>query len=65
MQRRNNHPILPAIEEFLKIPCKDLALLIDGEWGSGKTFFLRNLFKEEWHGKKIIYISLQLQKINA
>ena len=54
-----NHPILPALEEFLRIPCKDLALLIDGPWGCGKTFFLRHLFKKEWQGKKIIYISLK------
>lgn len=53
------HPIVPAIEEFLKIPYKDLALLISGPWGCGKTFFLKNLFKEEWNGKKIIYISLK------
>lgn len=53
------HSIVPAIEEFLKIPCKDLALLIYGPWGCGKTFFLRHLFKEEWNGKKTIFISLK------
>ncbi|WP_432634125.1 P-loop NTPase fold protein [Candidatus Avelusimicrobium sp.] len=46
------HPIVPAIEEFLKIPCKDLALLIYGPWGCGKTFFLDIYLKKNGMGKK-------------
>ena len=55
----NTHPILPVLKDFIKIPCKELALLINGPWGSGKTFFLKHLFKDEWEGKKTIYISLK------
>ena len=55
----NTHPILPVLEGFIKIPCKELALLINGPWGSGKTFFLKHFLKNEWDGKKTIYISLK------
>lgn len=55
----NTHPILPVLKDFIKIPCKELALLINGPWGSGKTFFLKHFLKSEWDGKKTIYISLK------
>ena len=57
--QKSNHPVLSVIKEFIRIPYKDLALLINGPWGSGKTFFLKHLFKDEWDGKKTIYISLK------
>jgi hypothetical protein len=32
------------------------ALLIDGKWGSGKTWYIKNRFEEDF-GKKVVYIS--------
>ena len=60
--------IINLIKEYLKIINTDNAILIDGEWGSGKTFFVKNrIIKEltglekEYQGKKkrvkFIYIS--------
>ena len=44
------------------------AILIDGEWGSGKTYFIRNVFMEKfeelkkekrlWKTKELLYLSL-------
>lgn len=53
------HPIIPAIQEFIHIPYKDLALLINGPWGCGKTYFLRHLFNDKYLDKKVIYCSLK------
>jgi Cdc6-like AAA superfamily ATPase len=32
------------------------ALLIDGKWGSGKTWYIKNRFKEDF-GKEVVYTS--------
>lgn len=52
------NPIIPALEEFLNIPYKDLALLIYGPWGCGKTYFLRHFLGKEWQNKNVVYCSL-------
>lgn len=37
----------------------DKALLIEGEWGSGKTYFIKNSFRESLPKEDIlVYISL-------
>lgn len=33
-----------AIDEYTKKEDTDYAILINGKWGSGKTFFFRNEF---------------------
>src|SRR5664279_6493667 len=49
-----------AIFRYLEAPNTDYALMINGEWGSGKTFFWRTsiedrLTKQE---RKVLYVSL-------
>ena len=36
-----------AIDEYTKKEDTDYAILINGKWGSGKTFFFRNEFSND------------------
>lgn len=52
--------IIKAIKHFIKYRMYNYALMIDGDWGCGKTYFVKNnlmgeLEKEEY---KVTYISL-------
>lgn len=48
-----------SIEDYINTPITDYAIMISGEWGIGKTYFLKNTllsdFKEK--NKRCIYIS--------
>jgi hypothetical protein len=54
--------IKSSIIRYLECPSAKYAALITGDWGSGKTFFLKNilipLIKTKFANKKQIYISL-------
>lgn len=50
----NKDELIKAIEEYRKDPDMDRAILLDGEWGSGKTYFVRNYLENK---PKYIYIS--------
>lgn len=67
-QTLKEEEIIELIKEYLKNSNTDNAILIDGEWGSGKTFFVKNKIikdltglEKEYQGKekkiKFIYIS--------
>ena len=47
------------IKDFAKRPNKEMMLMIDGKWGVGKTYFLKNLNSKEFGKEKIIFISLK------
>lgn len=55
-----------TVIEYIKSEKAQYAILIDGEWGSGKTYYWKNIlsqrimdsFSEEVQEKKLIYISL-------
>jgi hypothetical protein len=47
-----------TIQDYLNSPNTDYALMISGEWGSGKTYFWKKFVKEVEQEKKYIYISL-------
>ena len=64
-----NDKIIEEIKKYIDDSFYDYAVMIDGEWGSGKTYFVKNeLMKEvedhiknkndEDSVKKIIYLSL-------
>jgi hypothetical protein len=60
--RLNDENILQIIHGYIKNASYKYAVLITGEWGTGKTYFVRNkliprLEKEE-NNKKVFYISL-------
>lgn len=38
----NNKEIIEVLEEYINNPKKQYAILIDGEWGCGKTHFIKN-----------------------
>ena len=49
------------VKAYIDRPNTDYAVLINGEWGTGKTYFITNVI--DWKelcgiDKKIIYISL-------
>lgn len=52
--------ILDTIKNYVLMDSLGQAILIDGEWGGGKTYFIKNvLMKDEIVNKKaIFYISL-------
>lgn len=55
-----DNAIIEIIQDYIKEDRYKSAILIDGEWGSGKTFFVKEkLIKEiETKERKIIYITL-------
>ena len=57
----NQQIIKKQIKTYITRPSTDYAVLIDGEWGTGKTYFFTNMI--DWKelcgsDKKVIYISL-------
>ena len=46
-----------AVRNYLKDP-DQYALMIDGEWGSGKTYFVENDMREAAEGYRVIRVSL-------
>ena len=65
MQSLNDEELLNVIEEYI-LSDSEYAMLIDGEWGSGKTYFaenklvehLKKLKESETITKECIYVSL-------
>ncbi|MGY1418846.1 P-loop NTPase fold protein [Bacillus cereus] len=52
--------IVDSILDYIKRDKTSYAILLDGKWGSGKTYFWKNIMKKEIEetGKKVIYVSL-------
>ena len=48
--------ILNVLNQYINNPNMQYAILIDGDWGSGKTYFIKNNFVK--NNKNIIYIPL-------
>lgn len=64
----NTENIKDIFEDYITKPTVQYALLINGPWGSGKTFFWKNELAPVAanKGKKIIYVSLNgIRKIEA
>ena len=60
MQHLNSKQILNIIQKYITNPQSDQAILIDGEWGCGKTYFIKKSVQPAIKecGKVPIYISL-------
>lgn len=41
MSQDNTHPIFNLIKPYLEQPSTDYAIMINGKWGSGKTYYLK------------------------
>lgn len=50
--------ILEVLKKYINKNETNYAILLDGEWGSGKTYFIREKLIPELKNKKPIYISL-------
>lgn len=60
-KRFNEEEIVQAIKNYIEDTVYPYALMITGEWGSGKTYFIKNNViseLENYQQKKIVYISL-------
>lgn len=60
-QKFNQKEIEKAIKDYLNDKVYSYAFMLDGEWGSGKTYFMKNIVipqLEESGEKKCIYVSL-------
>ena len=50
---------LAALKVYIEEKNSQYAIMIDGSWGCGKTYFVKNILKDKLEGKvDIIYISL-------
>ncbi|MFN8576757.1 MAG: P-loop NTPase fold protein [Candidatus Sericytochromatia bacterium] len=67
MENIDKEYIIEIIKKYLENTSTNYAILIDGHWGSGKTFFLKNILKEKIENEvltpisthyRLIYISL-------
>ena len=47
-----------ALERYVQMENPQFAALISGEWGTGKTWFIKNFFATHKLTKKFCYISL-------
>lgn len=52
----DDNKILNVLNNYIKNPKMQYAILIDGDWGSGKTYFIKNNFVKD--NKNIVYIPL-------
>ena len=52
----NDKEIINILDEYVSNPKKNYAVLIDGEWGCGKTYFIKNEYIK--NDKNKLYISL-------
>lgn len=52
----DDEKILAVLNKYIENPKMQYAILIDGDWGSGKTYFIKNKFVK--NNKNIIYIPL-------
>lgn len=53
----NTENTINVIRDYLNDKTYPYAIMLDGEWGSGKTYFVKNILKDSID-KKIIYVSL-------
>lgn len=51
-----DNQIIDILTDYIKNPKMNYAILLDGEWGSGKTYFIKNKFEKD--NKNVIYIPL-------
>lgn len=52
----DDNKILNVLNNYIENPKMQYAILIDGDWGSGKTYFIKHNFVKD--NKNIVYISL-------
>ena len=64
MSTTSKHPLYHLLEPYLKAESPEYAIMINGEWGSGKTYYIRNQIlqdmaneEEEAQPLKILYAS--------
>lgn len=59
--------IIKSITNYVNKKDSDYAILLDGVWGTGKTFFIKNIFPKEYQNdtkKELNYIYISAAGIN-
>ena len=59
--------IIKSINNYVNKKDSDYAILLDGVWGTGKTFFIKNIFPKEYQNdtkKELNYIYMSAAGIN-
>ena len=59
--------IIKSINNYVNKKDSDYAILLDGVWGTGKTFFIKNIFSKEYQNdtkKELNYIYISAAGIN-
>lgn len=59
--------IIKSITNYVNKKDSDYAILLDGVWGTGKTFFIKNIFSKEYQNdtkKELNYIYISAAGIN-
>lgn len=59
--------IIKSINNYVNKKDSDYAILLDGVWGTGKTFFIKNIFPKEYQNdtkKELNYIYISAAGIN-
>lgn len=57
MQSENEH-IKEFLRDYAKLNSPEYAVLIRGEWGAGKTWFVKEVFNLDNKDKKTLYVSV-------
>lgn len=53
----NSEQLTKVVEDYCNIDQPNYAIMVNGTWGVGKTFFIKNLFKKK-NKPRLIYVSL-------
>jgi hypothetical protein len=53
-----NENIKKYLDHYLSIKSPEFAILLNGKWGSGKTYFIQEYIKENKSNYKFIYVTL-------
>jgi len=48
MSAKSRHPVYHLLETYLKAETPEYAIMINGEWGSGKTYYLKNHLEQDF-----------------
>lgn len=56
----DDNEMIEKVQEYIRDKTYNYAIMIDGEWGCGKTYFIEKILKKKWEeeGQKSIYLSL-------
>ncbi len=58
----NSQQIIEVYKEYISNEHLNYAILLNGQWGIGKTYFVKEVLAKENVGRKLVIISLFVNK---